>query len=251
MKLTICLIALFSSAAMAGAVKKKPTIAQTFKNTECELTSTCDLKEFTLATYDYKVMIEGSYSYGTSATMSYKTDEVDNLEKYAVVQYIRGCVFDSSLVDGKIVKGSHTVRKSFDQVIPFFHKTWEIDSLDKDPVYNSIPEGRHQAYRWNRKQGSTDKKTQVYVLNERPAHPELYVTDIPAGAFKVTKEAKNVSLEFKSCIYKTEDIPLETTPGDINFAKPLKCFDWSSSYIYNHKSKLYESKKEIDSYCLQ
>lgn len=251
MKSTICLIALLGSITAANAIIQEPTITQTFKNTDCEASGTCDLKEFSLETYNYKVWIEGAYSYGTSATMKYKTDKVDNLEKYAVVQFIRGCVFHTQEVNGEVVKSHHIVRKSFDEVIPFFHREWEIDSLDKDPIYNSIPEGRHMAYRWNRKQGSTAKKTQVYVLNERPAHPELYVTDIPAGAFFVGKEAKNVSLEFKSCIYKTEDIPTETVPNDTTFAEPLKCFDWSSSYIYNHKRKLYESKKEIDSYCLQ
>lgn len=251
MKFHIAVLALTSLSSYAGSVKREKPLVQVYKNSDCLKTDSCDLKEFKLETYNYNSIIAGDATLGSSATMSYKTDKVENLEKYAVVQFIKGCVYNSKLVDGKIEKNSYVSRDFFGEIKKFTHPQWVIDSVDKDPVYNSIEKLRHGAYRWNTVAGSTEKKTQKYYLNEKPTRPELYVTDLPSTAFFMYGEAKNVSLEFKACIYKTSDVPMETDPEDTTFAEPIKCFDWKSSFIYNHTGKLYESKKEIDSYCLQ
>ena len=39
-------------------------------------------------------------TYGNGAIMEYETDSVDALEKYAIVQFVKGCVFNSAK-DGK------------------------------------------------------------------------------------------------------------------------------------------------------
>src|SRR5439155_11991670 len=37
----------------------------------------------------------------------------------------------------------------------------------------------------------------------------------------------------KTCIYKASDVPAETRRDDIDFAKPITCFEWQSVYVYD------------------
>jgi hypothetical protein len=229
----------------------KPTI-QTFKNTNCAETNSCDLKEFKLHTYEYTVNIRGEMSYGSNAFISYKTKEIDQLENYAIVQKIRGCNFASrKMEDGSIEKHFLYSREFFGDIVRFKHPEWVIDSVDKDLMYNNYgPEMRHAYYRWNKKPGSYDKETEEYYFRARPERPELYASDLPGTAFVMDGLVKNISLQFETCIYKTSDVPLESTPDNINFATPIACHEWASSYIYNHNTEKFESKKEIDQFCL-
>ena len=234
-----------------------------FQNNQqsCHNEESCNLKSLSILVEDYTTRIKGKDSLGTRAYLSYETKKVDQLTDFAIVQYIKGCVFHSELDDnGNILKTDGISRQFFDGYKTFKHRDWEIDSIDKDPIYNSYsdPKRRHVYYRWSKKRGNfKNDDQQVYFFKGMPPHPELYVTDRPAQAFtdnslnELSKmSARNVSLKFKTCIYKTNDIPLETTPEDIDFARPISCLDWDSSFIYNHKLKKYESKDQIDPYCL-
>ena len=154
--------------------------------------------------------------------------------------------------DGTIKKEILDSREFFDSIIKFKHTDWVIDSVDLDPVYNSHPDLRHASYRWNTKPGSFDKSTEKVYYNERPSTPNLYVSDLPGTAFySQDGEAKNLSLEFVTCIYKTVDIPLVATPADINFSTPIACHTWKSSFIYNHEAAKFEVKNDVDAFCLE
>jgi hypothetical protein len=49
---------------------------------------------------------------------------------------------------------------------------------------------------------------------------------------------------------KVSDIPISVDNASVDLrAKALKCFDWDSTFIYNHFEKIYENPKEIDSFC--
>lgn len=230
-------------------VKQKPLI-QIFKNSECEINETCDLKEFKLQTYDYSVQYPDGKSFGTGAYISYKTDKVDQLEKYAVVQFIRGCSYYSDDDPNKDLV--QIKREFFGEISPFHHPDWVIDSVDKDPIYNSLSTGnRHRAYRWNTVPGSTNNATEAYYSEGIPSNPELYVRDLPGTAFYLNGRAKNLSLNFKVCLYKTADVPLETKQDDLSFANPIHCFDWDSSFVYNHKLKKMERSKKLNPICTE
>lgn len=240
---------LFYFSAQAGVIKETPLI-QVFKNNECQ-TANCDLQEFKLHTYNYKVTFADGTSFGTGAYMSYKTNDVSTLEDYAVVQFIKGCVFDSRVLpSGEIQKELAVSREFFGKVVRFKHPEWVIDSLDVDPMYNNGPAGhRHGTYRWNIVANSYDKKTEIKYYNQRPTDPSLYVSDFPSTAFSFDGGARNVSLKFKTCIYPTSDLPLVSGPNDLNPESAVHCFEWKSSNIYNHSKNKYESNEEIDSFC--
>lgn len=208
-----------------------------FLNPDCRSTDSCDLKRFTLTTSVYEVWFSDDPkhpTYANGALMEYETDSVDALEKYAIVQFKKGCVFYSKKnSNGKITRNVSDLVTSFDEEIPFCFPHWVIDSLDTDPAYNSDPHyGRFYLLRWN-KPGSHDERTQKYYGAEKPKIPVVYMTDYPAGAFLTGTGVKNAALEFNTCIYKAKDVPAQTRRENVNFAKPITCFDWQNVYVYD------------------
>ncbi|MBI2364123.1 MAG: hypothetical protein HYV01_03840 [Deltaproteobacteria bacterium] len=215
-------------------------------NPDCRSSGTCDLKRFTLATSVYEVWFsdDPKYpTYGNGVIMEYETDSVEALEKYAIVQFKKGCVFYSSKTrKGRIRRNVSDTVPSFGEDIPFCFPKWVIDSQDTDPAYNSDPEhGRFYLLRWN-KRGSYDDRTQKFYGAEKPKNPVVYMTDYPAGAFVGGTGVKNVALEFNTCIYRASDVPAETRRDDIHFAKPVTCFEWQNVYVYDFNSGRFQTQ---------
>ena len=71
--------------------------------------------------------------------------------------------------------------------------------------------------------------------------PVVYLADYPTGAFVTGTGVRNAALEFNTCIYKARDVPTETRRDDINFAKPLNCFEWQSVYVYDFDKGRFET----------
>jgi len=228
-----------------GHVHTLSETQRVFLNPDCQSTDTCDLKRFTLTTSVYEVWFSDDPiypTYGNGVIMEYETDSVESLEKYAIVQFKRGCVFYSSKNRrGKIHRNVGDTVSSFGGNIPFCFPRWVIDSQDTDPAYNSDPEyGRFYLLRWN-KPGSYDHRTQKYYGAEKPKTPVLYMADYPAGAFVTGTGVRNVALEFNTCIYRARDVPADTRRDDINFAKPITCFEWQNVYVYDFDKGVFQT----------
>lgn len=185
----------------------------------------------------------------------YVTRTPATLEDFAVVNFIRGCQFETEFKAGKVERYYTILVGSFGPEVPFLFPDWRIDSLDVNPMYNNTPEadvGRlgtlHGSYRWNRVKGSFDKKTEVLFGDERPTEGRLYVSDRPGTAFVSDDgmSANNISLQFRTCLYRTRDIPRVSTPQDLDFAKPIACHEWASSYVYDFAKKEMTHPKELD-----
>jgi hypothetical protein len=220
-----------------GHVHTHSETKQVFLNPDCRATDTCDLKRFTLSTSVYEVWFSDDPiypTYGNGVIMEYETTSVKALEKYAIVQFMKGCVFHTSKnSNGQINRNIWDTVKSFGEYVPFCFPKWVIDSQDADPAYNSDPEyGRIHLARWN-KPGSYDNRTQKYYGSEKPKIPVVYMTDHPSGAFVTGTGVKNAALEFRNCIYKASDVPAETRRDDLDFAKPITCFAWQNVYVYD------------------
>lgn len=220
-----------------GHVHTVSETKQDFLNSDCRPTASCDLKRFTLTTSVYEVWFSDDPiypTYGNSVVMEYQTDSVAALERYAIVQFKKGCVFYSSKTNGgKITRKINDTVPSFGENVPFCFPEWVIDSQDTDPAYNSDPKGgRFSLLRWNRP-GSYDERTQKFYGTQKPRRPVVYMADHPSGAFVSGIGMKNVALEFNTCIYKASEVPEETRREDINFATPLTCFGWQNVYVYD------------------
>jgi hypothetical protein len=228
-----------------GHVHTHSETQQIFLNPDCRSTDTCDLKRFTLTTVVYEVWFrdDPNYpTYGNGVIMEYETDSVGALENYAIVQFMRGCVFHSSKNgNGNINRNVSYVVPSFGERIPFCFPEWVIDSHDTDPAYNSDPKyGRFYFLRWN-KPGSYDSRTHKYYGAEKPKNPVVYMTDYPAGAFVTGTGVKNAALEFNTCIYKARDVPRQTRRNNLNFAKPIACFQWQNVYVYDFNKRKFQA----------
>jgi len=228
-----------------GHVHTHSETKQVFLNPDCRATDTCDLKRFTLTTSVYEVWFSDDPNhptYGNGVIMEYETNSVKALEQYAIVQFMKGCVFHTSKNGkGQINRNIWDTVKSFGEYVPFCFPKWVIDSQDTDPTYNSDPEyGRIHLARWN-KPGSYDNRTQKFYGSEKPKFPVVYMTDHPSGAFVTGTGVKNAALEFRTCIYKATDIPAETRRDDIHFANPLACFDWQNVYVYDFAKATFQT----------
>ena len=227
-----------------GHVHTLSKTTQVFLNPDCQSTATCDLKRFTLTTSVDEVWFsdDPNYpTYGNGVIMEYETDSADALEKYAIVQFMKGCVFYSSKNRKGEINRNVSDIPSFGESIPFCFPQWVIDSQDTDPAYNSDPEyGRFHLLRWN-KPGSYDYRTQKYYGAEKPKIPVVYMTDYPDGAFVTGTGVKNAAVEFKTCIYKASDVPTETRRDDIGFAKPITCFEWQNVYVYDFDKRKFQT----------
>lgn len=252
MKSSISLLLVLASLNVSAGVQRKVVKNKTLVNKDCEATDSCTLKSLSLKVSDYIVTRQSEKSYGSNAYIAYETEDVKHLEDYAIVQFIKGCAYNEKLnEDGTTEVHTGVSRKFFGSYSKFIHKEWVIDSIDKDPIYNSseVSDSRHEYYRWNENPNSYSDNGEHYVLRRYPTHPKLYVSDLPSTSFYSDSVAKNTNLIFKTCVYKTKDIPRELNPTDINFADPLLCMNWESKNVYNFKTKKYEKNRSVEETC--
>lgn len=232
-----------------GHVHELPAKIRDFYNTDCEKNNTCALERFSIFVREYEVWFpdDSKPSYGTGMIAEYETRSISDIETFAVVQFIRGCVFDNRKEDsGEITEFGEVLIMNLGELKRFCHRGWKLDSFDLDPVYNSNPEnGRFYYLRWNSVRGSHQSSTEKYYGEERPKYPIVYLTDLPSSAFTGEISARNVSLEFKTCVYRANDVPAIVEENNLNFAEPIKCFDWQSSYVYNWDLQKFETKDEL------
>ncbi|MDO8495932.1 MAG: hypothetical protein Q7S43_00560 [bacterium] len=221
-----------------------------FVNTDCKKNKTCELKKVEYLVEDYSVGIDDGHNYGTRFFARYETKKIKDLEKYVFVQFIKGCDFSSSLVNGQPAVEQDVSYPRDAGPIKFLFKEWTIDSYDFDPVYSTVPgKSRFFGYRWNMIPGSFSTDTEKLYGQEKPKVPKMYIVDHPGSAFYLNGTAHNISLQFRTCIYRTKDVPRTVSHNDINFAKPIHCYEWTSSFVYNHSVGEFESPLSISSAC--
>jgi len=229
-----------------GHVHTLSETRQVFVNSDCRTTGSCDLKRFTLTRLAHEIWFGDDPKHPTfanGAIMEYETDSVAAIEKYALVQFVKGCVFSSARNRaGEIIRDINYGVSSFGETVPLCFPDWIIDSQDDDPVYNSDPElGRFYLLRWN-VPGSHDRRSEKYFGEEKPKTPAVYATDYPAGAFITASGVKNTALSFKTCIYKAIDVPRRTRRDAVDFAAPLSCFEWQNVYVYDFNQERFRTE---------
>ena len=222
----------------------------------CQETMSCDLKNFRLWVRDMKIVGGFGTNYSTKAYFSYTTDLIENLQNYGVVQFIRGCMWSSKKNNERYEWGR--ARSFFGKFVTFRHPKFVIDSVDTDPMYSSKTvtkpfQTRHDIWRWNKIKNSFNGKTEFRFYKKVPTHPTLYARDSLGTAFysKDSKIAINVSLEFKTCIYKIDDIPVFASPDQMNPNDAIKCLKWNSSNIYDHRKGKFLKRDSISPICLK
>jgi hypothetical protein len=264
MKNIIFLAIIFPLLGNAGSLRYKDAIEKVFKNKDCLKTDSCDLVKAKLWVQDYTITFPefDDPSHATRMFAGIETKDLSTLKKYAYVQLIKGCHFTTTKKDDEIFYTSGRVRDYFMERLQYKHPEWTIDSWDFDPMYASyddavvgkdgpFPEVRFSYYFWNENPNRYDQATEHKLAEGLPPFPRIYTVDHPGTAFlSANNSATNISLEFKICLVKEKDIPRRVVdPTDTSWMKPIKCFDWSSSFIYDFEQKKYTSPKGIHPYC--
>lgn len=233
--------------AVQAAVTIQPRNRSVFQNKDCKKNGTCDLVKVEWRWEDFTVVAKWGKEYGTRFFSSYTTKKVADLEKYVFVQFLRGCMWETErLPYGGILIRYYNSQLYFNSLqLLFIHPDWEIDSIDDNPIYFSVPgKPSHYYYRWDPVSGPP----RLYG-EAKPSRPTLYVFDRlgPVGA--EGNKAGNISVQVRTCLFKTKDVPETIHPNEIDFGKPIVCFEWGSSLIYNHKKAKYESLKGLSPVC--
>lgn len=194
---------------------------------------------------------------GTVFYAWYETKSLATLEKYAFVQFMRGCAYSVMYMNGKseIVfweKDGGTKGNSI-----YYAEDWEIDGSSMDPVYTSgVDEGFsrfHYAQWTDRPREFPTKFAKEYGI-EKPIYPILGMVDTPSPA-SVRKWgngrilALNTALELRTCLYRIEDIPAEVGKRDNISAPPIKCVDWQNVNIYDPVNDTIKSPQNIPQIC--
>ena len=170
----------------------------------------------------------------------WETTDLSCANKFGVVQYIKGCIYNITHdpLTGAIENYFGLARDSRGESIDFQHKNWEVDSVDIDPLYSSYDQAdanESNRFNWNKvtklpfqMKGDAqalakaekiffNSKNYDYVMNV-PSAKQIFVTDLPSGSDYNPKGAlgkewiSHSSLEFKTCLYNTKDIPVTGDP---------------------------------------
>ncbi|MGZ3691514.1 MAG: hypothetical protein ACXVAX_08420 [Pseudobdellovibrio sp.] len=234
----------------------------------CAVNDICDLKEFRFVEWKKKVILpkedESKAFYETDTRAVLETSSVDKIEKYAIVQMIKGCQYES-LWDGKTLTQNLTImRNHMGNTVVFKHKTWQVDNDHPAPIYTGVQfdDGHIDPFyllNWNDDPKSLDADNSKFYGSVKPTHPVVFATDLPGpGAFRAQTGlqgvigADNTSLEYRTCLFKTADLP-KLTDGDgtnIDFSKVIKCFSWDHKFIYDFKAGKFKSPAAIEDICL-
>jgi hypothetical protein len=255
---------------------------QTRKFTPAISNDGCKLLSFSLA--NYRSTTRGSDGTTTSASRMgayYRTNSVECLKKFGVVQFIEGCAFDSDF-NLRTQEENHYfghVRDLRGETIYFQHVKQEVDTVDIDPLYSSpspgddeFPEGRHAFYAvphtpLSGKNTPTSLSHDASIFfdsdrfdvwaDRRNREPLLFVRDLPIlGMYMPNpyrEHAVNASLEFQTCIYRIQDVPLTGDPKfpgtPTSAGGPIQCFSWRHSAIFDHHKKEFKSIAGIHPFC--
>lgn len=246
---------------LAGTLSARAEVVSQ-KHSYAKLDPKLTVTEFSLVEMKKRVRVGGTgplhTNYLTDIRAVYKTQLPQQATDYGIVQFIRGCQWDSNLESG-IVKNSFNVyRDHMGHYAPFIHPDWEVDTDSLDPIYSSdyrfkvqkFP--RHALLRWNTNPNSLDAETAIFLVEDFPKVSRVFVTDLPGSAFlSAPTAARNTSLEFRTCLFKVTDLPPTTdkSGSNIDLSKALACLTWDHKYVYDYKQKTFNTTGPISPTC--
>lgn len=244
----VALLNLSLAALAAPAVK-------TWSNPECA-TGNCELKGMKL----YIDTNNGQYRMaGNAISAEIETVRKEDLAKYAFVQYIEGCVFETNS-QGQIKMGTREYWGRQGQ--PFKHVGMQLDSAgDKDPIYWSntkagyddlrgfeIP--RNSYYQIGTEMLKTKTGSWAGKISNLKNGAKIYAEDMPTPSgwdldettMKVS--ARQASLRFRICLHKIEDVPGTVDSPSTIIPGAITCMTWNSNFMYNFATRKFDDKKD-------
>lgn len=229
--------------------------------TDCAVRELCTLRGvgFRIARYELPETKSESVEieYGTVIYAWYDTTDIPALQDYVFVQFLRGCYIQTNTYRGETTR--HFLPLLHHDVTgPYCFPEWVIDRDHEDPAYSSEPlMSRHFFAQWfdgDPEVFPTPEKTKYYGM-EMPTIPRLGMLDRPYGAF-VRKWgngrilANSAHLEFRTCLYRTTDVPLNFDEQKDRLPPPIVCHEWNSIYGYDPSTQSITRGTAIGPICI-
>lgn len=249
--ISVFMCALLSFIAVSAEAKRAPTVtmgAHVEANVVCPPPRTCDGLSVIYQTEDYYIDVGGTRFRGTRMRAGFRVKDPAEAGTYAFVQFIRGGMFSTMLrANGAPERFFNFVKPQNSGLMTFYFPEWTVDSLDGDPVYWSVPGApRTAAYLFGGEGGDPWVAGRAYGNGEIPAR-ELYVIDRPSLAFRGARSWISVALEFRTCLFHLEDVPV-TIPDNavLLLSRALHCFDWRSVNVFDHETGRWRSDLTLE-----
>jgi hypothetical protein len=244
----------------------------------------CGLKDFSVVDYEARESVKGDEaSRLTVAGAVIETTSPECLRDYGVVQFIRGCVYHArySLPSGaEIEKVFDVARHLRGPRVVFSHPGWEVDRTELDPVYMSYPDEESRVDLYYTPRGPlrlrpdaaslmadykyfNDPAQRRFLKDTEAPASAFFVGDVPEGGVSTVNEertvlsAENSSLEFRTCVYRLQDVPSSGDPAGEGVAPenggPIQCFGWMSRYTFDPATRDFVTDKfaGVDPFCAQ
>lgn len=244
----------------------------------------CGLKAFSLVDYETRESVKNGEATRLSVMGAViETTAPECLRDYGVVQFIRGCVYHTrySMPSGaEIEKVFDVARRLRGPRVVFSHPGWEVDRTETDPVYMSYPDEESRVDLYYTPRGPlrlrpdaaslmadykyfNDPAQRRFLKDTEAPASAFFVGDVPEGGVSMINEegtvlsAENSSLEFRTCVYRLQDVPATGDPAGEGVAPenggPIQCFGWMSRFTFDPATRDYVTDKfsGVDPFCAQ
>lgn len=228
---------------------------------DCKPLGICDLKGATLIERKIKVLLpdeRADYAtYMTDMRFILKVAKPSNIPNYGVVQFLKGCMFESNqLADGTVTRDFTYVHKHFGAYTLLKHDDWVIDTSHADPLVSSFENyGRFDLYKWNTDPANLDADNATWYFHARPKHGTVFKADLlgTTGLIEGSQDpsARNSSLDLETCLFKIGDLPKTTdiTSIGVDKSKALWCASWDHKFVYDFAAGKVVQEKTIHPQC--
>ncbi len=251
-----------ASAQTPGSIKETSRRTVTMPpQKDCKTTETCDLLSAKLVESKIKVLMPNEpaqyVSYMSDIRFVLNFAKPASIENYGIVQFLKGCMFGSTLKpDGSIDYSYTYAHRNFGVFKPIKYKSQVVDSDQADPLVTAFDGyGRFDLYHWNKNRSDLDAEKANWYYDSAPPHGTVFYADLVSttGLIEGTPEpqARNSSLDFEICIFKIADLPISSDPDGkgIDKGKALWCTTWDHKFVYNFKLGKIVPEKTINPVC--
>lgn len=228
---------------------------------DCKARGICDLKGVRMVERKTKVLLadeRADYaSYMTDMKFIVEVTKPANIPNYGVVQFMKGCMYESELLpDGTVTRDFTYVHKHFGSYKLVKHDNWVIDTAISDPLATSFENyGRFDLYKWNTDPKNLDADYANWYFDAKPPHGTVFKADLVSNTGLIegstNPNARNSSLDLETCIFKIGDLPATTdeTGVGVDKSKALWCASWDHKFRYDFATSTVIQDKTIDPFC--
>ncbi|MDX9730458.1 MAG: hypothetical protein RBT63_01690 [Bdellovibrionales bacterium] len=260
----LLLQAFSANAQTTGSIKELSKRTRTMpKISDCRKHDLCDLKGARMIERKIKVLLPDEHSdfasYMTSHQLILNFDKASSIPRYGVVQFVKGCMFQSELqADGSVKNRFNYVHKHFGKHVLLRHDDWVVDSSHADPIATSFEGyGRFDLYRWNKNASNYNADNAGWYFFGPPSHGTVFTAELLGNSGLLdgykNPHAGNSSLDLETCIFKVSDLPTATDSEGSNLdkSKAIWCTTWDHKFHYDFSSGKVVQGKTTHPFCAE